>query len=281
MHHRFCFSWIVTVVGLSAGCASTARNIARQAAPPAVDSALKSLSDPPNQKSLTDLVNSPAVTSGTMHLGRGMGRGFTEEALADIGLTTSTTLPATTLPTEPAVTGELHHLLRQLIDIALGSDSQRDARDMAAAVGEGTVRGVSRGMRDQLAPEIAREIKEQIGPAIAATIKDQIAPAIADVMSRDVAGSLRQSSGQVFQGLVDVLHSSTANQTAHDLIKSGSLGVNDATVAIGHPDPITAMSIAISRMTWIIVGLLVVAGFQIVAIFAALGMIYFSKRNRN
>ena len=269
------------------GCAQTVRQAAREAAPPAAATAIQSLTRPEQQKSLEALGTSPGMQRATWSLGNAIGNGIVAEVLAEAGIgpppelapgapapttqaiagSPGTTGPAAATtessgarPMAGALPGQLNRMIGRGIESATGPEAQEQVRRMAEATTDGAMRGIARGFREQMAPELDRAIRQQFAPAISEGIRKDVGPALALVIKEQLIPGLHDAAAQTLREVLGQSSSFDVQKEVRGVAQSGTLGVHDAMAQFAHPDPLEALTKTLTRISWIALVLLIVAG---------------------
>ena len=259
-----------------------------RAAPPATATAIQSLARPEQQQALDALSRSPGTQRALWKLGNGIGDGIVGELVAEVGLgppadlapgapgadtqpTSPTSAPATgpaTTSTGSAQIGRLSQTLSDNLDASLhravatafGPETQEKVRQLAEAGSDGAMRGIAQGFHEQLGPELGQAIRQQIGPALAEAIRKDVAPAIGAMLKEQVAGGMREVGSQTMNGVLGNSQPAEMPTKVRDLAKAGTLGVHDGLAQFERPDPLEALSKTLTRISWIALVVVIVAG---------------------
>jgi hypothetical protein len=156
----------------------------------------------------------------------------------------------------------------------LGPEAQGMARQMATQSGEATMSGVAQGAREDLGPAVNQVIREQLGPALAASMKEELGPALGQVLREQVAPGMRQVMHDAVHGAVEGAGKPSrpviGEATAREVSKGAALGIGDAMVQMGVADPAREINGNVSKVMWVAVGLLAVAGLVMIGLIVAL-----------
>jgi hypothetical protein len=228
---------IAAISAAVAGCAATAREMARQAAPPAAESGLVSLNRPEDQKAIDDLSHSTGIRRVGQSVGLGVGQGIVDRFATLAGLpvpadpsdaemsNAQTQASAATTQgaaaTQPATLPSGIDIGRPIANVfgSVGAGINRDLRPALAA----TVRdAVNEGMQAGLGPEtqaraselasaicdavmrkLSRQVHDDLGPALASAVREQVGPAVGDVIRQQVAPAARQLTRDGIRGALE------------------------------------------------------------------------------
>lgn len=185
----------------------------------AIDSGLEALTRPENQRRLGVLLSSPAVTGGVHDIafalvdgvfdglnGRvkieldpaGFWKGFDGAVRKHVG-------PAVGTVTRNAVDAAMSSALSE------ANGERIDA--LAAHATHGAIKGLARGIKEDLAPALAYSIEHELAPAGAAALENHLMPAFARGLSSPA---------------MQLAIATTMNSVARNLVRGGDAGITTA-----------------------------------------------------
>jgi hypothetical protein len=219
---------VLLLVPLVAGCAETARQVAKEATPGGLTGGLEGLSEPQNQERLAALGESKGLRTAAQGLGAGLGSGIVEGALGAFAGEPPTTgagvaseaSPASSasapsraaradlsgLPTKAsglvgAVTRELGRGVREDLGPAIEDTVRRSVRggmdeafnDEQSRRAAGFASRIAAAAADASVDRVAAGIRERVGPALQEAVAQRVGPALRETITGSLGPALRES----------------------------------------------------------------------------------------
>ncbi|HEY0195537.1 MAG TPA: hypothetical protein VGC42_30695 [Kofleriaceae bacterium] len=188
----------LVALGLVAGCGHTVREVVRDG----IDEVHKD----DNLKKLTGAAHdlASAVTTGLID---GLPPDQVPSRLAPlIDNLVRVTLRAAAAGLDAELSPAVARAVRSSVDAALASilsdRTQHDLVELESTVIAAAMRGLSRGIRDELGPSIAGQLEKSLGPALQRAVLDRLGPSIAAALDANLQ-PLHDAAASAGAGLVD------------------------------------------------------------------------------
>ena len=203
----------------------------------AIDSGLEALAKPENQARLGALLSSAAVTGGAHDIAfavvDGVFDGLEGRVKLDFDFDTAKFWRGFDRAVSKHVAPAVGKVTRTAVDAAMKSalSEENGARmdALAAHATHGAIKGLARGIREDLAPALAYSIEHELAPAGAAALENHLMPAFARGLSTPE---------------MQLAIAMTMNSVASNLVRGGDAGIERAKAegaADGEDDGVIAM----------------------------------------
>jgi hypothetical protein len=240
--------------GMTAGCATTAKEASKAAAQTTVQTTLNELNDPHTRQLLAEVMNTPELQAAARNLAANVTQGAVdgltqEEQLARIQEFSQNYVVALS----SALAQGLHH------------DLSREIASLAAVSTDAAFRAALSGPHRADMEALSAAVTRAASQAMATGIREDIGPALREVLARDVGPGLGSMLDDNLNGAI----ARTSRHISHAVL----LGVNDAVPATSGP------KIAALGLTLNAIGLLLfLSGLGLVL---AIGLLVWGLRLRS
>jgi len=204
---RVLVTWVLLFAAQTIGCAYNAENIVRRTTPAAIQETLRALDDPENQKRIRSLIDDAEVKAAIADLAEAMtggvldGLGDEERAarLSELSERLVSRLIAAASQgirdeLSPSVQSMVEGTVSRAIERALGPQTQRDAKALAAGVAReaaaAMITSTSRGLQNEIGPALAGIIDDDLGPAIERLLAERLMPALSRSIEHDLGPAI-------------------------------------------------------------------------------------------
>jgi len=188
----------------------------------AIDSGLEALAKPENQRRLGQVLSSPAVTGGVHDIAFALVGGIADglEGRLELGVDPALFWKGFDSAVRKHVAPAVRTVTRTAVDAAMTTalSEENGARvdALAAHATHGAIKGLARGIREDLAPALAYSIEHELAPAGAAALENHLMPAFARGLSTPE---------------MQLAIAMTMSSVASSLVRGGDAGIETAKAA--------------------------------------------------
>jgi hypothetical protein len=217
------FGCVLALVSLFGGDANAAtplsEKVTERVVESAIDTGLATLAKPENQARLGTILSSSAVTQGVHDIALALVDGVFDgmEGRVKIDVNSAKFWAGFDVAVRKHVAPAVGTVTRTAVDAAMKSalSEENGARldELAAHATHGAIKGIARGIREDLAPALAYSIEHELAPAGAAALEHHIMPAFARGLSTPE---------------MQLAIAMTMNSVARNLVRGGDAGIEIA-----------------------------------------------------